>query len=223
MRHRLGRGVVGLVAGLAAICLLSLPAAANTKNLAWVNLTGTTPGNLTFYNADDEPVASIPLPGLPCSTDSTTSTAISTTLTGSTTGTISVTLTNSCSGFVSGTNNFCSYITATLTGTYTATKTYTSTSTGTVTVLLKKNTGTTLLCHSVTTTVCTITLTGLAISGSFISNPVLPTLNNSNNITVAGGSPNGSVLVSGTAAACGVFIGANNGSASINAKWHVVH
>jgi hypothetical protein len=226
MRHRIGKGAVGLVAGIAAICLLSLPASANTKNLDFVNLTGTTPGNITVYNADDEAVTTVSLPGtagLTCSTNPTTSTAITATLTGTTTGTITIVITNSCGAFVSGTNQFCSYLTATLSGTYTATKTYTSTSTGTVSVVLKKNTGTTHNCHSVTTTQCTITLTGLTVSGLITSAGALPTLANSDTATVVGSSLTGSLLVSGTAAACGSFIGGNNGSASINAKVHVVH
>jgi hypothetical protein len=227
MRHRLGKGVVGIVAGFATIGLLSLPAAANTKNIEFVNLTGTTPGNITVFNADDEPVTTMALPGtagLTCSTNSTTSTAMDIFLSGTaTTGVISIYMTNRCGAFVSGTNQFCSYLTAVINGTYTATKSYTSSSLGTVAVVLKKNTGTTHNCHSVTTTNCTLTMTGLSVSGIIGSIGALPTLANSDVATMAGSSPNGSLLVSGTASACGLFIGGNNGSASINVKVHVVH
>jgi hypothetical protein len=118
MRHRCGRGVVGLVAGLAAICLLSLPAAANTGTVDFVNLTGTTPGNITIYDANEEIVTSIAIPGttgLTCSTDPG---GITVTTTGSTSGDITIVFTNKCNAFALF-GQWCSYMSGTLTGTYT--------------------------------------------------------------------------------------------------------
>jgi hypothetical protein len=228
MHHRFGRGVVGLVAGLAAICLLSLPAAANTKNLAFVNVTGTTPGSITFYNSDEELVTSVAVPsppGMTCSTEPTTSTNITATLTSSTPstiGTIAITFTSLCITFGSGTTSWCFYIGMTITGTYTATKTYTSTSSNTT--VLKKNTGPTPVCHAVNTAPwCTLSVTGWPVSGIITSTNALPTLNNSDTFTIAGTSAVGSLIASGTATTCGLFIAANNGYVGINGKLHVVH
>jgi hypothetical protein len=227
MRHRLGKGVIGLAACL-AICLQSLPASANTKNLEFVNVTGTTPGVITVYNADEEALTGIAIPGpagATCSTDPTTSTAIAATLASSTPatdGTITLTYTNACGAFLSGTTRWCSYTTWTIGGTYDATKNYSSTSV--INVILKKNTGTTHNCHSVSTSPwCTAAVTGISVTGLISSAIPLPTLTNSDTATVAATSSTGSLVVSGTATTCGLFIAANNGSVSINAKVHVVH
>src|ERR1044071_8613725 len=63
MRHRVTQGAIGLVAGLATICLLSLPTSATTATLEFVNVTGTTPGSINVFNEDSELVTSIPVPG----------------------------------------------------------------------------------------------------------------------------------------------------------------
>ena len=232
MRHRFGKGVVGLVAGLAAICLLSLPAAANTGTLEFINSTTGTPGNITVYNADSEPVTVVTVPsptGLTCSTGAN---GITATTSGSTSGTITIVFTNNCGSFFTGSGTtsvlWCSYMSGTITGTYTHITTgtnsskhqYTSASVDPpgITVVLRKNTGTN--CHSTTTTFCTITVTGFAVSG-FLTSANSHTLDVSDTATVIGNSPLGSVVVTGTATACGLFIGANDGHTSINAHLHV--
>jgi hypothetical protein len=222
MRHRLGRGVTGVVAGLAAICLLSLPAAANTATLTFVNVTGTTPGTITLLNADDDPAFNLPLPGPAGVSCSTGTTAVSTTLTGGgSSGDISLTFTSNCSAFTLGTNQFCAFMSGSFTGTWLSNGSYTST-TGTtaITVLLRKNTGTTHNCHTVTTTFCTVSVDGITLGGTITSANALPTLADSDTATVTGSSGNGTLLVSGNATTCGLFIGANNGSVAINAKVH---
>jgi hypothetical protein len=226
MRHRLGRGVVGLVAGLAAICLLSLPASANTKYLEFVNITGTTPGAITIFNEDGDAVVSIAIPGpagLKCSTDPTFSTPIAATLAGATTGTIAITMNNRCNPFVAGGINWCSYHNVTMTGTYTATKTYSSASA--INEVLRKNvTGTPHNCHNVNSGPwCNIVTTGISVSGIITSSAALPTLTNSDTITINGSSATGTVVVTGTPTTCGIFIAANGGSFSINGRFHVVH
>jgi hypothetical protein len=234
MRHRVAKGVVGLAAGLAAICLLSLPTAAATATLEFINLTGTTPGTITVFNADEEEVTSIPVPGTgeTCSTGSTditvTTTGTSSTTSGS--GTIHIDLTSLCSVFYAGSTWWCSHIVGGFSGTWThsttSTNTFTSnpgSTTGTSTPLvvqLRKNTGTSPDCHSVTTTFCTITIYPFAVSG-IITSPGME-LATSDTATVAGSNFPGDLSVSGTATTCGIFIAANNGSASINAKVHVV-
>jgi hypothetical protein len=234
MRHRVPKGAVGLVAGLAAICLLSLPTAATTATLEFVNLTGTTPGTITVFNADEEVVTSIPIPGTgeTCSTDQVTIT-MNTTGTSSPTsgsGTIHVNFTSLCSVFYAGSIWWCSHIVGGLSGTWThsttSVNTYTSSpgsTTGTSTpivVQLRKDISDLHNCHDVTTTFCTITIYPLAVSG-IITSPGMH-LATSDTATVAGSNFPGDLTVSGTATTCGIFIGANNGSASINAKVHVV-
>ena len=226
MRHRLGKAVVGLVTGLVAICLLALPAAANTATIQFINSTTGTPGNVTIFNADEEEVASFPLPGTTGLSCSTGTNGISATLVGTATaGTNTVTFTNHCNAFVVSAIRYCSFMSGTLTGTYTSTgtaTTYTSATTTSITLLIRKNPGTTHNCHSTTTTLCTIGVTGLSVSGSIASANSLPTLAVSDTATIGGGSPVGSLLVTGTATDCGIFIGSNNGLITITAHVHAV-
>jgi hypothetical protein len=243
MRHRLGKVVAVLVAGLAAISLLSVPASANTAYLEFIHIdTTSTPGNITVYNEDGDPVAVINVgsdgTGPTCSTDPTTSSPISVIVTHSTTSvrTITIVITNSCSAFVVGGVQWCAYMTGTITGTWTngtstTSSTYTSASvdppvSGGITVVLRKNTSTTPNpphnCHHTTTAFCTINVTGLAVNG-IITTHNLPTLAVSDAATVVGGSGAGTVVVTGNATTCGLFIGANQGSTSINARVHVTH
>jgi hypothetical protein len=224
MRHRLGKGVVGLVAGLAAIGLLSLPAAANTATIQFINSSTGTPGNVTIFNADEEAVASFPLPGTTGLSCSSGTNGISAALAGTATGgTITVTFTNHCNAFVVSSIQYCSFMSGTLTGTYALTgtvKTYTSTNTSGITLLIRKNTGTTHNCHTTTTTFCTVIVTGLSVSGIITSANPLPTLAVSDTATIGGGSSVGGLLVSGTATTCGVFIGFNNGFITMTAHVH---
>jgi hypothetical protein len=111
-----------------------------------------------------------------------------------------------------------------LTGTWShvtgSAKTYTST--GTITMVLRRETAThpTHNCHAVTTGTCTITVSSVSVTG-IITSATIPTLAISDTATVNGGTVAGSTLVSGTASNCGLFIGANNGFATINAHVHV--
>jgi hypothetical protein len=240
MRHRLGRGVVGLAVGLAAVCLLSLPASANTMNLEFIHLnTATsTPGNITIYNADEEVVEVIAIgsgtPTLTCSTDPTTSTAITATATGTaTTGTFEIAFNNRCRAFTTGAGTtqvrWCEFLSGTLAGTYvngtsTTSSNYTSASVDPpgFTAILRKNVGTTHNCHTVTTTFCTRNFSNLTVIGA-ISTHNLPTLAVSDEVTMTGTTNVGDMWVGGTAADCGLLVIANNGSFSINARVHVTH
>jgi hypothetical protein len=227
MRHRFSKSMAGLVAGLATICLLALPAPANTVSAAFVNLAGSSPGNLTIYNEDGDPLTSIPLPGtLTCSMSPT---SFGVTATSSTTysGTFTMYFTYRCQPFVFGTNQFCSYTYGTLAGTYSkgggTTHTYTSSTDffGSFTIVLRKNLGTPHNCQTTTTTSCHLKLSGLSVSGT-ITSAGLPTLAYSDTATVAGSTPGwGSLEVIGTLTECGLFVAANLGSVSINAKVHV--
>jgi hypothetical protein len=232
MRHRFAKGAVGLAAGIAAICLLALPAPALTATIEFVNSTTGTPGNITVYNADEEVVTSVPVPGtgLPCSTGSNLLTVVvtgnSSTTSGS--GTISIAFNNYCSSFTTGPTTslvyWCSFTTGTWSGPWThaatSVNTYTSNLTGTLSVILRKDTGTTKNCHTVTTTFCTITTSALTITG-IVTSPGMELLTSATG-TVGGSSNVGDLLVTGTATNCGVFIAANNGFASISAHVHVV-
>jgi hypothetical protein len=245
MRHRFGKGVVGLVAGLAALCLLALPAPAAdvTATIGFINST-TGAGNITVYNADEEAITSIPLPGtgLTCSTGNNnltvTVTGASNTST-SGTGNISIFLNNYCGSFTTGTGTglvrWCAFMTGHLSGTWNhITSTTTTNSTHTFTsgissttppyalvVTLRKNSTTgTHNCHTLHTGSCTITTSNLPITG-IINSPNMH-LAVSDTAIFSGSSNVGDVLVTGTAADCGIFIGANNGSASITGHVHVV-
>jgi hypothetical protein len=248
MRHRFGKGVVGLVAGLAAICLLALPAPAAdfSATIAFISsTTGTVPGNITVYNADEEPVTSIPVPGtgLTCSTGSTNltvavtgaSTQTSTPPSTSGSGTISILFTNYCGSFTTGSGTtlvrWCAFMTGHIRGTWTHTATSTSTFASNIssttppypplTVILRKNSTTgTHDCHTLHTGSCTITIGNLPIAG-IINSPSMH-LVVSDTAIFSGASNVNDLVVTGTAGDCGLFIGANNGSASITAHVHVV-
>jgi hypothetical protein len=234
MRHRFGKGVIGLVAGLAAICLLSLPASANTATIQFTHSTTGTPGTIDVYNADEEIVTSVPVGSTTTPTCSTGATGISVTTNGTLTttsggGTISIVFTNNCSAFTTGTGTgatrWCSSMNGTFTGTWThvtgSAKTYTSNA-ATLTVVLQKDAATapTHNCHSLLPGTCTIVVGPITVSG-LITSTTIPTLAVSDTATVAGGANLGDLTVVGTAANCGLFIGANNGFATINAHVHV--
>jgi hypothetical protein len=248
MRHRFGKGVVGLVAGLAALCLLALPAPAAdvTATIGFISsTTGTVPGNITVYNADEEAVTSIPLPGagLTCSTGTTNLTvsvtgASNTTTSG--TGNISILFNNYCGSFTTGAGTaltrWCAFMTGHFRGTWnhisgttttTSTHTFASNISSTtlpyppLTVVLRKNSTTgTHNCHTLHTGSCTITTSNFPISG-IINSPNMH-LNVSDTIIFSGSSNVGDGTVTGTAADCGIFIGANNGSGSITGHVHIV-
>jgi hypothetical protein len=227
MRHRFGKGVIGLVAGLAAICLMSLPASANTATIEFIHSTTGTPGAITVINADGETVTSVPLGSTTTPTCSTSSTTVTVTVTGTTPsagGSISIALSN-CSAFVQGTTRWCSTTTGTFTGAWThgatSANTYTSTATS-ITVVLRKDSATapTHNCHAVETGTCTLVVGPLTVNGP-INSTTLPALAVSNTATANGSSDAETLTVTGTAANCGVFIGGNNGSVSISAHVHV--
>jgi hypothetical protein len=235
MHHRLGKGVVGLIAGVASICLLALPAPADeTASIEFVSsTTGTQPGNITIYNPDEEALTSIPLPtpGPPCSTGASTPTL---TVTGSSSttsgsGTIAIAFTNQCKTFTTGSGTtlvqWCRFTTGTWSGTWTHSATSANTFDSDIltpgfTVTLRRNTGTTHSCHSVANNFCTMSFGDLPISGT-INSPGME-LASSATVTFSGQTPAvGDLLVTGSATDCGIFIAANNGSLSVNAHVHV--
>jgi hypothetical protein len=232
MRHRFTKGAVGLVAGLAALCLLSLPASANTATIDFIHSTTGTPGNISVYNADEEVVTSVPVGSTTTVTCSTgTTSGLSVTVGGTTTssgGSISISFNNRCSAFTTGAGTtlvrWCSTMTGTFTGSWvhntTSGKTYTSS--GSITAVLKKDAAAapTHNCHAVTTGTCTITVGSISVNG-IINSATIPTLAVSDTAGVAGGSAAGTSVVTGSATDCGVFIAANNGFATINAHVHV--
>ena len=85
-------------------------------------------------------------------------------------------------------------------------------------MVIRQNTSSPHNCHSTTTTSCTLTFSGLSVSG-VITSTTLPTLATGNAITMTGGpSSSGTLLVSGNFATCGSLLGANNGYVSIDVK-----
>jgi hypothetical protein len=230
MRHRFGKGVAGLLAGLIAICLLSLPTAANTATVQFIHSTTGTPGSINVFNADEELVASIPLGSTTTPTCSTGSGGFSVSVTGTLTtvsggGTITVIFNNHCRAFAIGTVRWCSSMTGTFSGTWAhitgSAKTYTSSNT-VFTIVLRKDhaTAPTHNCHSVSSTSCTIFAGPVTVNGS-ITSTTIPTLAISDTVTVNGGSVVESLTVVGTGVDCGQFLGANNGYLTVSSYGHV--
>jgi hypothetical protein len=226
MRHRVGQGVLGLVAGLATICLLSLPASANTATLQFVNVTGTTPGRIAFFTSDGEPSDPwLPDVLLPTGSTCSSGTANNFTLTlsgGPSSGGLAGSITT-CRAYVLGSSQFCEYLTVALTGTWSTAGMYrTYNATATMSMIVKRNTGTTHNCHSVATTFCTISVDDIFLSGIITGQGTGPTLGTSDTLTMSGTSPDGSVTVSGSASVCGLWILINTGYVEVNSKAHVV-
>jgi hypothetical protein len=223
MRQSVRKGVLGLFAGLATICLLSLPAAANTATLAFVNLSGTTPGTIEFFNADEESMSTWHVPsGVSCSTGGAGN--VSLTLSGGpTSGSVTGSITT-CRPFTFfGADLFCSSTTVTLGGTWSAVSTPgTFTATADAVSIIRRNTGTSPNCHSVATVFCTSTVTGYSLSGIISAQGTLPTLTTSDTVTLAGSTPLGNVTITGTATECGTLSGLNNGSIGFHTKMQVV-
>jgi hypothetical protein len=188
--HHLGRGVVGLLAGLVAIGLLSLPASANTVT---VQETG---GTLVFRNTDGEVVLDIPSAGDDCTASAGTLTFAG----GPSSGTVTGSRTKARRVMISS-----QHYRLTETWSYSGTWTLSgATKIVSLTInLTSTSRRTNSDCTPIDMNICILTI-GLGLSGVVTSANALPTLATSDTMSLSG---TGALTLTGTG--CSVLIAAN--------------
>lgn len=200
--RRTGKLVAGVIAAVAALSLMSLPASANTV------AADITAGTLTLRNPSGGTIQAIDLanPGVDCppAPSSTVTTTNGTAVTG--------TLASKSAVFING-QHFIITLTITLTGTYTGgPPTYGVSGTTTATAVAQRSSTSGTPCTPLAGSgTCTITASNISWSGT-VSAADIHNLTTTETANIAGGNTAFNTVVTGTAANCGTLAALNNGS-----------
>jgi hypothetical protein len=207
--RRTGKFVTGVITAVAALAIMSLPAAANTANV------DITSGSLALKNQLGTTIDTIDLgnPGPSCTSPAST---VTTTTGTSVTGTL-----RSHSAVEINGQDFIVQLTITLTGTYGGSApTYSVSGTISASATIIRSTGSGSCTALSGAGNCTVTASGIAFSGT-VSAADIHNLVTTDSANVSGSSGPFTVSVTGSAANCGTLTAINNGSVALTSV--VIH